>query len=298
MEKYHTGQLRELQPRHDFFIGIDSDGCAFDTMEIKQKKCFVPNIVKHFGLEDAADAVRECVEFFNLYSRGRGTNRFPALLRSLDHLRQHPKVVERGIQVPELASLRAWVEEETQLGHPSLERKIRQTGDKELARVYAWSRAVNADIEMVVQGVEPFTYVRESLNQAREKADLVVISQTPVEALEREWGGHQLDHLVLVIAGQEYGTKAEQLEAAAGGKYKRVLMMGDAPGDLEAARAASAQFYPILPGDEDRSWERFLTEGMDRFFEGNFCGNYQQDLIEEFEAKLPVEPPWKNQEPK
>ena len=30
--------LAELQPQHRFFVGIDSDGCAFDTMEIKHKE--------------------------------------------------------------------------------------------------------------------------------------------------------------------------------------------------------------------------------------------------------------------
>jgi hypothetical protein len=33
-------QLIALKPEKEFFIGIDSDGCAFDTMEIKQKECF------------------------------------------------------------------------------------------------------------------------------------------------------------------------------------------------------------------------------------------------------------------
>jgi len=39
--------LLELEPRYDFFVGIDSDGCAFDTMEIKHKECFTPNTIKH-----------------------------------------------------------------------------------------------------------------------------------------------------------------------------------------------------------------------------------------------------------
>ena len=25
--------LKDLEPQHEFFVGIDSDGCAFDTME-------------------------------------------------------------------------------------------------------------------------------------------------------------------------------------------------------------------------------------------------------------------------
>jgi len=28
--------LKEFKPQHEFFVGIDSDGCAFDTMEVKQ----------------------------------------------------------------------------------------------------------------------------------------------------------------------------------------------------------------------------------------------------------------------
>ena len=26
-------------------VGIDSDGCAFDTMEVKHKECFIPNTI-------------------------------------------------------------------------------------------------------------------------------------------------------------------------------------------------------------------------------------------------------------
>ena len=42
--------LVEMKPNYEFFIGIDSDGCAFDTMEIKQKECFCPNTIKFWGL--------------------------------------------------------------------------------------------------------------------------------------------------------------------------------------------------------------------------------------------------------
>ncbi len=33
--------LLDFQPANDFFIGIDSDGCAFDTMEVKHTECFI-----------------------------------------------------------------------------------------------------------------------------------------------------------------------------------------------------------------------------------------------------------------
>ena len=49
--------LADLKPHGGFFVGIDSDGCAFDTMEIKHKECFCPNT--RFGLSAQAIVVRK-----------------------------------------------------------------------------------------------------------------------------------------------------------------------------------------------------------------------------------------------
>ena len=80
--------LKEFQPRHGFFVGIDSDGCAFDTMEIKHKECFAPNIIKHWDLQAVSKFAREAAEFVNLYSKWRGINRWPALVMGFDLLRE------------------------------------------------------------------------------------------------------------------------------------------------------------------------------------------------------------------
>lgn len=50
--------LKEFQPQHDFFVGIDSDGCVFDSMEIKHKECFIPNIIKHWNLQPVSKYAR------------------------------------------------------------------------------------------------------------------------------------------------------------------------------------------------------------------------------------------------
>ena len=63
--------LKEMKKEHDFFVGIDSDGCAFDTMEIKHKECFIPNIINHWGLQAVSKYARETAEFVNLYSKWR-----------------------------------------------------------------------------------------------------------------------------------------------------------------------------------------------------------------------------------
>ena len=48
-------------------------------------------------------------------------------------------------------------------------------------------------------------------------------------------------------------------------------MVGDAPGDWNAAKANGVLFYPIDPGYEDESWQRFFEEALPRFFAGHLC---------------------------
>ena len=68
-------KLKSLKPQKEFFIGIDSDGCVFDSMEIKHKECFIPQYIGHFGLQPVARWARETWEFVNLYSKTRAVNR-------------------------------------------------------------------------------------------------------------------------------------------------------------------------------------------------------------------------------
>jgi len=113
-------ELRDLQPTKDFFVGIDSDGCAFDTMEIKHKECFCPNTIKHWNLQTISKYVREAWEFSNLYSKTRGANRFLNLIRSMELLAERKEVKDRNVQLPDLAPLVEWTQKESKLGHPTL----------------------------------------------------------------------------------------------------------------------------------------------------------------------------------
>ncbi len=287
--------LKSMPKTKDFMVGIDSDGCAFDTMEIKHKECFIPNIVKHWDLQAVSKYARAAAEFVNLYSKWRGVNRFPALLMVFDLLKEWPEAMRRNPAIPEVPSLREWAGKETKLGNPALEAAVKETGDAILKQALEWSTAVNATVADVVHGVPPFPYVRESLEKLQEKADVLVVSATPCEALAREWEEHGIDRYVSVIAGQEMGKKAEHLKLASGGRYEpdRVLMVGDAPGDMKAARANDALFYPVKPGQEEESWKLFHDEAFSRFLAGEYAGDYEAKLIVEFEAVLPETPPWK-----
>ncbi len=282
-----------ITPQHGFLVGIDSDGCVFDSMELKHKECFVPNFINHYGLQGVSKYAREAAEFVNLYSKSRGVNRFPALVEQLDWLRRRPEVKARNVQVPRPKGLIGWIERETKLGNPALEKAIAETDDPDLKLALAWSIAVNDAIAEMVRCVPPFPSVRPCLERLAGRADMIVCSQTPNAALKAEWEEHDIARYVLAICGQEIGSKKESLANAKQYPPGHTLMIGDAPGDYKAAAANDCLFFPINPGQEEASWRRLLDEGILRFFEDTFAGKYQQQLLDEFDTFLPERPPWK-----
>ncbi|MBK7629510.1 MAG: HAD family hydrolase [Ignavibacteriales bacterium] len=286
--------LEDLKPTKEFFVGIDSDGCVFDTMEIKQKEAFCPTFIKHYKLQKISKYAREVWEFVNLYSKTRGVNRFKALLRAIELLERRPEVKARGMKFLDMTAVAEWVNIENKLGNPALEKYAKEKDDYLINLTLDWSKEVNKIIEEMVFDIPPFPFVKESLDKMKEKADLIVVSQTPGEALTREWEEHNIQDYVRVIAGQEYGTKTEHLKYAAKGKYsdKKILMIGDAPGDQSAAKSNGVLFYPINPGHEEESWKRFYEESADKFFSGTFAGDYEEKLLKEFESYLPELPGW------
>ena len=289
--------LYDFKPQHDFFVGIDSDGCVFNSMEVKHNDCFSVNVVKHFGLASISRQVHQAWDFVNLYSTMRGTNRFKAVLLVFDYLREMSLVQKMGVEVPELQHLREWTETETKLGNPALQEALdAATGERldELSQVMQWSLGVNESVSEIVYNLPPFPGVRDALQRLQGKADVIVVSATPDEALKREWDEHNIDQYVALIAGQEMGTKTEHLTITTKDRYpeNRVLMIGDSPGDLKAARSVGALFFPVNPGAEDTSWAHFLDEGIDRFFNEQYAGKYEDELLAKFQELLPETPPW------
>ncbi|MBN1387247.1 MAG: HAD hydrolase-like protein [Bacteroidales bacterium] len=286
--------LKDFKPRKEFFTGIDSDGCVFDTMELKQKEFFIPNGIKYFNLFPVAKIVRETWEFVNLYSVHRGVNRFPALVKVFELLAQRKEIKETGIKLPDLQPLKNWISRESKLGNQSLKLFCEKNPDPVLEKVLEWSEAINEEISKWLKGVSPFRHAAECIEKISDKADVIVVSQTPLEALEKEWNEHKIDNLVNLIAGQEYGTKAEHIALGAKNKYPddKILMIGDAPGDLNAAKHNNVLFYPVIPGKESESWQRLSEESFNRFIEGSYKGDYENMLLDEFNKALPEIPPW------
>jgi phosphoglycolate phosphatase-like HAD superfamily hydrolase len=287
-------QLQQFQPNHKHFVGFDSDGCVFDSMELKHKECFIPNIIKYYNLQPVSKYAREAAEFVNLYSCWRGINRFPGLIKVFELLSERKEVKRRGVTMMDWSPIQKFIDSAPSLGNPALKDFILKTNDTALKHLLEWSEAVNRDIKDMVKELPPFPLVKESLKMLQGQADTMVVSATPAEALNREWEEHGIDKFVSIIAGQEIGKKEDQLGLTAKGKYNtgRILMVGDALGDLEAARSAGAMFYPIIPGQEEKSWEIFHNGIIDQFLSGSYNAEMEKQHLIEFEKALPKIAPW------
>lgn len=278
----------------DFLVCIDSDGCAMDTMEIKHKECFCPAYIQYFGLQPVSKYARDAWDFVNLYSSCRGMNRFLVLLKALDLLAERTEVKERGFVPPALTELRGYVAQGRPLNNAGLADYLQENpASEEICNVLAWSLNVNERVAEMVHGIPPFPYVRENLKTLAEHADIVIVSATPTQALEREWGENGLLPLITAVKGQEAGSKKEIIASLKDGYAPgHVLMIGDAPGDRDAAKANDALFYPICPDQEARSWAEFGS-CMEAFLNGRYAGELEQQRIAYFETLLPTEPAWK-----
>lgn len=290
-----SNPLDQLTKQHHFLVAIDSDGCAFDSMEIKHKECFIPHFIKFFGLQPVSRFAREACEFTNLYSTTRGANRFKAYTLALTLLEQRAEVKARGVTIPKMTNLRAWIARESKLSSGTCAAEAEATGDPEIKIAAAWSKAVDATIKELVENVPPFPLVRESLEKLKTVADIIVCSATPTPALEKEWDEHGIRGYVATICGQEAGSKAEILKGAIAKGYdlSRVIMIGDAPGDRDAARKNNISFYPVNPNNEEPCWQRFFDIAADRFLAGTYAGAYEAAVNAEFDKYLPENPPWK-----
>lgn len=278
------------QPRHGFLVCIDSDGCAFDTMEIKHKECFCPATIDNWNLQPVSSLAREAWEFVNLYSRTRGCSRFHAIIRVLDLLSEREEVRARGFHVPEHEVLRHWVHTAPVLNNDAV---AKLADDPEMARTLEWSLDMNRRVAKMVHGIPPFPFVRESLQKLSAQADIVIVSATPREALLHEWQEHGLDRYVALLGAQEDGSKREIIERVkCSYAPDHAIMIGDAPGDQKAAFDNGILFFPVRPLDEMRSWEEFYSDIIDRFFGGAYAGLEQDRQLERFARCLPDTPPW------
>ena len=294
-------ELKALTPVHDNLIGIDSDGCVFDSMTEKQVKCFHSTFVDHWEIpSDIERPVRDCLEFVNLFSQTRGQDRFICFDLAVDLMHEHPAIAGKTEHIPETTHLKAWLAAGPPYGNAGLEAAI--AGEQapefkdspELKKLMAWSLEVDIRVKNL-EVIQPFPNCKVFLEMVGEKSDAMVVSSTPLAALSHEWDVTGIRPYIRIIASKDIGTKVLHLQLATeDDKYplSRVLMIGDAPKDMESAQEVGVRFYPINPGAEDASWKRLHEEVYAKFIAGEYTAELEQQLIEEFLGMLPANPPW------
>ncbi len=249
-----------------FVVCIDSDGCAMDTMDIKHIRFFGPLAAKYFEIKNQEVYLKEWNRV-NLFSETRGINRFKGLLLSLEFAKEHGEAIE------DFTVFANWCNHTTSLSNQSLEEEIAKHNDPVLVKALEWSKAVNHGIETEVVGEDkPFEGVKSALEEISKVAQIAIVSSANSEAVNSEWKRHGLMRFVSEFFGQERGSKAAAIKEikSLGFEKEKILMVGDAPGDLDAAKVNEVHFYPILFGKEKESWETLVAKILSEFISGHY----------------------------
>lgn len=273
----------DFKKNKDFFVGIDSDGTVYDSMRIKHTLSFIPAAIEVFGIEEYREEFTRIEEKVNLYSMTRGINRFPGLLMSFEKLAE-----ETGFSVGNTEEFSAFIESGFPFSNKGLQEYLHKNPSEFCEKVLSWSILSDQYFDKGCEGIAPFAPVEEALIKMYESADIMVVSAASQKGLERDWGESGIAKYTSFIAGQEIGKKKDQLLFAkkAGYAAEKMLMLGDAPGDFEAAELAGTLFYPIIPGQEEKCWEELRDKYFDIFINGEYTEKIQNELYSKFTQTL------------
>lgn len=267
----------------DFLFCIDSDGCAIDTMDIKHIRCFGPCMVDEWGLSEWKAPILTRWNEVNLYTMTRGINRFKGLAKALR------EVHEKYVNIDGIEVLENWVEETNELSNNALKRAIEINDNICLKKALSWSIKVNESInQLSFEDKRPFEGVKEALAYASQFGDIAIVSSANMQAVVEEWEEHHLLEYVDIILAQDAGTKAYCIQELLKKGYDKdkVLMTGDAPGDLDAAKKNDVLYYPILVRNENASWKEFKEVAVGNVVDGIYKGDYQNEKIDLFIKNL------------
>lgn len=261
-----------FKKKHDYLVCVDSDGCVMDTMNCKHFNCFGPCMVAEWGLEEWQDEILARWNVINLFSMTRGINRFKGLALALSEIDKQYKAID-GID-----ALVHWAETAPALSNGALAKAAEDAESEDarlvLKKALAWSVAVNAAIVKLDESLKiPFEGALEGLRAAHEFADVAMVSSANRDAVLEEWAKFGLlEHTDIVLA-QDVGSKAACIAEMLKFGYDKgkVVMIGDATGDCDAAEKNGVYYYPILVNHEKESWDEAITTGFEKLKNGGFA---------------------------
>ena len=275
-----------FERKHDYLVCVDSDGCVMDTMNCKHFNCFGPCMVTEWGLEAWKDEILDRWNVINLFSMTRGINRFKGLAMALGEIDQKYKPII-GI-----AALQHWADTAPALSNDGVAKAAADATDADAKLVFekalSWSKAVNAAIVELDESLKiPYEGAKEGLAAAHRFADVAMVSSANRDAVEEEWGKFGLlEHTDIVLA-QDIGSKAACIKEMLkfGYDLDKVVMVGDAPGDCDAAEKNGVHYYPILVNHEKESWDEAIAVAFGKLQEGCYAA-YGAQKKQEFLRNL------------
>ena len=261
-----------FERKHDYLVCVDSDGCVMDTMNCKHFHCFGPCMVTEWGLEEWKDAILDRWNVINLFSMTRGINRFKGLAMALGEINEKYKPIT-GI-----AALQHWADTAPALSNDAVAKAASDATDPDAKLVFekalSWSKAVNAAIVELDEALKvPYDGAKEGLAAAHSFADVAMVSSANRDAVEEEWGKFGLlEHTDIVLA-QDIGSKAACIKEMLkfGYDLDKVVMVGDAPGDCDAAEKNGVHYYPILVNHEKESWDEAIAVAFSKLQSGAYA---------------------------
>jgi len=222
-----------------------------DTMDIKHIRCFGPCMVDEWNLHQWKEAILTRWNDINLYTMTRGINRFKGLAMAL------AEINKKLTPIAHVEVLVDWADSAPELSNRAVEAMFAETGNPIFQKTLNWSIAVNEAINALPQSEKrPFDGVKEGLAAAHALADVAVVSSANRDAVEEEWRLYGLLENVDILLCQDAGSKAHCIGELLKKGYTpdHVLMVGDAPGDRDAAKKNDVYYYPILVRREQDSW--------------------------------------------
>ena len=114
-----------------------------------------------------------------------------------------------------------------------------------------------------------------------------MVSSANRDAVEEEWGKFGLlEHTDIVLA-QDIGSKAACIKEMLkfGYDLDKVVMIGDAPGDSDAAEKNGVHYYPILVNHEKESWDEAIKVAFDQLRSGDYAA-YGAEMKQKFLQNL------------
>ncbi len=275
-----------FERKHDYLVCVDSDGCVMDTMNCKHFNCFGPCMVTEWGLEQWKAEILDRWNVINLFSMTRGINRFKGLAMALGEIN------EKYTKITGIEALQHWADTAPALSNDGAAKAAAEAADPDaklvLTKALNWSKAVNAAIVELDESLKvPYDGAKEGLAAAHTFADVAMVSSANRDAVEEEWGKFGLlEHTDIVLA-QDVGSKAACIKEMLkfGYDLNKVVMVGDAPGDCDAAEKNGVHYYPILVNHEKESWDEAIAVAFGKLRSGEYA-EYGAEMKRKFLQNL------------